>query len=71
MYKPFKYLIQPVVLEEVDGKVVAEKPAELMAAYSPEQAIELIEQFLEQLETLNKEGADNGKVTTLDGIPLG
>lgn len=49
--RPFKYLLQPVAVEQDDetGRLLRELPAEPVTVYNGEQALKAIEEFEMQL----------------------
>lgn len=59
--EPFKYLIQPVALERgEDGKVLRERPAEVISVYSADQAVQAITEFEQQILELQKPSNGDG-----------
>lgn len=59
--EPFKYLIQPVAVERGDdGRVLREVPAEVIAVYNQDQAVEAILGFEKHLLEQSQNGASGG-----------
>lgn len=48
-----KFLVQPVVVEREDGKIIGERIADPVALYTEQQVREYFEAFTAQLEQLN------------------